>query len=308
MLESIKQTTVYSSLKLNNVLSHAYLFYSSDKEKNNQIALTFARTFVCLDGTGCGVCNGCKQFAGHSHPDVVVLEQDSIKVDDVKLLIEKLNTKPISASKKVFVILNAETINETAQNKLLKSLEEPNESTIFILTTTKTDKLLPTILSRLNKIFVPNFSVDDKHSISNELLKQNIDISKFVEKDFSLTEMLNLATNEEYFKTINQISQLFANLNSTADIPKVAAALDVENKQLFFSCLTEMLLSCLNDKENKFDEKILLPIKLKFNNKALMKCLPLVDEGYKYLMSNVNFSYILDNLLFNMLKEKFLCK
>ncbi len=308
MLESVKQTSVYSALKLNNVLSHAYLFYSADKEKNNQIALTFARSLVCTNGTGCGICNGCKQFVGNSHPDVIVLQQDSIKVDDVKLLIEKLSTKPISANKKVFVILNAETINETAQNKLLKSLEEPNESTIFVLTTTKTDKLLPTILSRLNKVFVPNFSVNDKFLISNELLKQNIDISKFVEKDFSLTEMLNLATNEEYFKTINQISQLFYNLNSTADIPKVASALEVENKQLFFSCLTEMLLSCLNEKENKFDEKILLPIKLKFNNKALMKCLPLVDEGYKYLMSNVNFSYILDNLLFNMLKEKFLCK
>ena len=228
-------------------------------------------------------------------------------MDDVKVLMDKLSTKPISAQKKVFVLLNAEVINEIAQNKLLKSLEEPNESAIFVLTTTKTDKLLPTILSRLHKVFVPNFSVADKRAIAAELKAQGVDISALVEKDFGLTEMLNLATDENFLSTVKQISALFAALNTTADIPRVVSALDVSDKPLFFSILQEMFIGAINEKENKFDAADLAPIKNKFSKKAVLKCLPLIDDGYKKLMSNVNFTYILDNLLFNMLKEKFLC-
>ena len=307
MLESVKVSSAYLSLKLNKNLSHAYLFYSSDREKNNQVALSFARSLVCENGNSCGVCRACKQFLSSSHPDVFVLERDSVKVDDVKVLIDKLSTKPISAQKKVFVVLNAEVINEIAQNKLLKSLEEPNESAIFVLTTTKTDKLLPTILSRLHKVFVPNFSVADKRAIAAELKAQGVDISGFAEKDFSLTEMLNLATDENFLSTVKQISALFAGLNTTADIPRVVSALDVTDKPLFFSILQEMFIGAINEKENKFDAADLASIKNKFSKKAVSKCLPLIDEGYKKLMSNVNFTYILDNLLFNMLKEKFLC-
>lgn len=307
MLESVKDSSTYKSLKLNKILSHAYLFYSSDREKNNQVALLFARSLVCESGTSCGVCRACKQFLSASHPDVFVLEQDAVKVDDVKVLIDKLSTKPISAKKKVFVLLNAETINEIAQNKLLKSLEEPNESAVFVLTTTKTDKLLPTILSRLKKVFVPNFSVEDKRAIADELKTQGVDISALVEKDFGLSEMLDLATNKNFLATVKQISALFAGLNTTADIPRVVSALEVADKPLFFSILQEMFIGALDEKENKFDEADLAPIKAIFGKAALSKCLPLIDDGYKKLMSNVNFTYILDNLLFNMLKEKFLC-
>ncbi len=308
MLECIKNTDAYSSLKLGGDISHAYLFFSADKEKNNQIALSFARSLVCNTNSSCGKCPNCKQFLANSHPDVLILEQDSVKVDDVRAIIEKLSTKPISSNKKVFVILNAEVINETAQNKLLKSLEEPTESAVFILTTTKTDKLLPTILSRLKKVFVPNFSVKDKEKIASELMASGVDIRSYVSRDFSLTEMLNLATNTSYQATVSSIIDLFSSLNSTADIPRVVSAIEVEDKPLFLGCMLDIFLNCLNEKENKFDESVLAPIKAKFNKKALMRCLPLIDESYKKLMANVNFSYILDNLLFNILKERFLCK
>lgn len=308
MIKSIKATSVYKNLKLREALTHAYLIYSIDQAKNNEIALTFAKELVCEHHSVCDGCNACKQFDSSSHPDVYILNQPSIKVDDVKILIDKLSTKPIESDKKVFVILNAEVINETAQNKLLKSLEEPNDGAIFILTTTKTDKLLPTIISRLKKVFVPNFTVEDKNLIATELKSSNIDITSYVNKDFTLTEMLNIVNNSEYLDTITAISNIFNKLNTTADIPSVVNEIDINNKPLFFACLQDMALACLNDEENKFDEHSLAPIKLRFNRPALLKCLPLIEDGYKKLMSNVNFIYILDNMLFNMLKEKFLCK
>ena len=306
MIKSIKNTSVYKSSIIREN-SHAYLFYSFDKELNNNIALSFAKSFICKEKTVCDICPACQQFNSMSHPDVVILNQASIKVDDVNKLMDKLNTKPISSDTKVFVILNAETINEISQNKLLKSLEEPNNQNVFILTSSKTDKLLPTVMSRLTKIYVPKLTEQDKQVLAKELIEQNIDISKYTSTDFSLTEIINFETNEEYKNTLKNIDFVFSNLKTTADIPLVVSKLNNVNKELFLPILQDLFLSCLNGTK-KFDKPLTMLIDVMLPKKALARCITLVGEAYKKQMSNVNFGYILDNLLFNILKEKFLCK
>ncbi len=308
MLNSVKYTSVYKSLRLNSKLMHAYLFFSADDRLNNEIAINFAKSILCEKSSACGECYACKQFSSKSHPDLYILEQDSIKVDDINKLMSKLTTKPITAEKKLFLILNADKMNDIAQNKLLKSLEEPNPSNIFILTTTKTDKILPTILSRLTKNYVTKLSIEDKTIIANELKEQEIDISKYFKLD-SLSEMINFATNKEYKNTIDIIKNLFTELNTSADIPRVSSMTTGINKNIFLPLMQELFLDCLREQENrKFNADIIYPIAVKFSNQAILKCLPLIEQAYKQQMSNVNLSYILDNLLFNILKERFLCK
>jgi len=307
MIKSIKNTSAYKSSILGNEGFHAYLFYSFDKELNNNIALTFAKSLICENKSICNNCFACSQFDANSHPDLTIINQTSIKVDDVNKIIEKLNTKPISADVKVIVILNAENINEISQNKLLKSLEEPNSQNIFILTSSKTDKLLPTIMSRLNKVNVPKLTEDDKTIMYKELKENNIDISKYTNKNYSLTEIINFETNEDYKNTLKSIDFLFSNLKTSADIPSVVNKLGNIHKDLFLPLLQDVFLSCLND-EKKFEKTLTMLIDVTFSKKALRKCIPLIDDAYKKQMANVNFSYVLDTLLFNILKEKFLCK
>jgi len=307
MINSITQTTSYKSLNLNKEHFHAYLLYSNDKELNNAVALAFAQSIVCESSTNCGKCNACKQFIANTHPDVNVINQSSIKVEDANNIINKLNTLPIYSKFKVFVILNAENINEIAQNKLLKSIEEPSSSNIFIFTTTKTDKLLPTVMSRLHKVYVPKLTTEDNILVAKELKNDGIDIFKHINSDLTLTQMLNFEQNENYIKTINGIKTLFSNLKTTQDIPKLASNLLEIDKNLFLPLLQDIMLSALND-SNKFSAEIKEIFNSTFSKKAISKCLPLIEEAYKKQLANVNFSYILDNLLFNILKEKFLCR
>lgn len=305
MFETIANTSIYKNLNLNKNLTHSYLFYSSDKELNNILALFFAKTLLCDSNSGCDNCNSCKQFDVRSHPDLTILKQDSIKVEDITKIINKLNTLPISADKKVFVILNAETINEIAQNKLLKSLEEPNSKNVFILTTTKTDKLLKTVLSRLNKIYIPHPNLNDKKVIASELKKQNIDIENLIDSDLSLTDIINISTDSNFQNTIDEIFKLFKNLNTSSDIPFVVNSLSINDKTNFYTCFQDIILSCIKDDCKKYDKSLIDMINSKFPKKALLKTLPLIEDAYKKQMANVNFYYILDNLLFNILKEKF---
>ena len=76
------------------------------------------------------------------------------------------------------------------------------------------------------------------------------------------------------------------------------------DKDVFFPLMQEMFLSALQHTD-KFDKKDIASIALRFSPNVIVKCLPLIDDAYKKLKANVNFTYILDNLLFNMLKEKF---
>ena len=307
MIETLKQTSLYKSLNLSKKIHHAYLFSSLDKELNNNIAILFAKSLICENHNACNNCFGCKQFESSSHPDFILINQNAIKVEDANNIIAKLNTKPISNDVKVFVILNAENINEIAQNKLLKSLEEPNPANIFILTTSKVDKLLPTILSRLYKISVPKLNSSDLKIIYDELMQNNVNVGKYLSSNLSLTEMLNFETNVDYQKTINAIKYIFENLKSSQDIPIVSSSLPEFDKSLFFSVLQNIFLNCINN-QDVIDSDLINLIKTNYPKNALINSLPLIEEAHKKQMANVNFGYILDNLLFNILKEKFLCK
>lgn len=308
MIKDIRLTSAFKSLKLEQTNGHAYLFYSADEVLNNNIALIYAKSLLCENHTACSNCNACKMFDSLSHPDLTIIEKDSIKVEDASSIINKLNTKPIISSKKLFIILNAENMNELAQNKLLKSLEEPNESNIFILTTTKTDKILPTVLSRVSKMFVPKLTKQDKQLIQEELLLQSIKIEKYVDVDISLTEILNNEINSEFQTTVDSIYKMLTSLKTSADIPVVSSSLSKANKNLFLSVLMEMFLSAIKSEKSKFDSNIILYIKNNYSEKAIIKCCKLIEDAYKKVLANVNFTYVLDNLLFNILKEKFLCK
>lgn len=308
MINCIKDTSVYKSLNLTKTSSHAYLFYSADKVINNEIAKIFAKTFLCVSHSAEDNCAMCRQVESLSHPDFFLIDKNSVKVEDVNTLISKLDTRPISGDKKVFVILNFENVNEISQNKLLKSFEEPNASNIFIITTTNTDKVLKTIMSRITKIYVPKMTSEDKKIISNDLNSKGIDISHYLRLD-SLTDMINFATNETFSSTLVAVKSTIKNLNTTADIPSVVSEINSVDNSLFLTILQELFLDCIrNENSRKFDNELVELVSKKFNHKAIVKCLPLIEDAYKKLLSNVNFIYILDNLLFNILKEKFLCK
>ena len=293
---------------LNSDIKHAYLLYSNDDLLNNNIAYTFARSLICEKKNACGHCSSCEQFNAGSHPDVYIFNDAQFKVDDANTIIQKLNTLPIYSNKKVFVIMNAENMNEASQNKLLKSFEEPNESDIFILTCTKLDKILPTVLSRMKKIYIPTLTFEDKLIISNELKTKSLDISKYINSDLNLTEMINLVSNPDYQQLLSTFENMIRTLNSSADIPNVVSKLVDVDKLMFLKVFEDVFISSIKDKQAKFDDNLINFIKNNYSKKAIAKCIPLIEDAYKKLMANVNFTYVIDNLLFNILKEKYLCK
>lgn len=135
-------------------VSHAYIFSGEDGSGKMMLAERFAATLQCDNPSESGPCNmciNCMQAETHNHPDIVYVthSKKNILVDDIRnQLINDITIKPYSGRYKVYIIDEAEKMNEAAQNALLKTLEEPPEYAVIILLSTNTGAFLQTILSR----------------------------------------------------------------------------------------------------------------------------------------------------------------
>ncbi|MFQ5903823.1 MAG: DNA polymerase III subunit delta' [Candidatus Binatia bacterium] len=143
-------------------LHHAYLFLGPEGVGKRTIALSFAMAVQCLERAHdfCDRCANCVRVRTGNHPDVRVVGPSTgkkeISIEQVRELGRELNFRPFSARKKIAVLDPAPLMNSSAQNALLKTLEEPPRDSLVILISPSTGGLLPTLLSRCLRLsFAP---------------------------------------------------------------------------------------------------------------------------------------------------------
>lgn len=138
---------------------HAYLFCGARGCGKTTLARLLAQALFCGAGEAerpCGHCPACKRFLSGNHPDArtVAPKGRSIGVDDVRELIDYLSRRPYEGGWHVAIIERAEKMTPSAQNALLKTLENPPEDTVFFLLTETPGALLSTVRSRARLVRV----------------------------------------------------------------------------------------------------------------------------------------------------------
>lgn len=133
--------------------SHAYLLCGEAGSGKRLMAEAFAKTVLCEEGgiEACGKCKSCKQIESGNHPDfkAVVREKATLGVKEIREQVTAdVQIKPYSSEYKIYFIDEAEKMTEEAQNALLKTIEEPPEYAVFLLSVTRQELLLQTVLSR----------------------------------------------------------------------------------------------------------------------------------------------------------------
>ncbi|MBP3618989.1 MAG: DNA polymerase III subunit delta' [Lachnospiraceae bacterium] len=134
-------------------ISHAYLLCGEAGSGKRLVAEAFAKTILCEEGgiEACGKCKSCKQAESGNHPDfrIVVREKATLGVKEIREQVTgDVQIKPYSSAYKIYLIDEAEKMTEEAQNALLKTIEEPPEYAVFLLSVTRQELLLQTVLSR----------------------------------------------------------------------------------------------------------------------------------------------------------------
>lgn len=130
---------------LSGSLSHAYLFSGPSGVGKRTLALEFAKKVLQTESLA-------------YHPDFLILDQpEEIKMEQAKDFIDRLSLKPFVAIKKLAIINNAQNFNTQSGNALLKTLEEPSESTVIVLIA-EGKNILPTIVSRCQLLSFNQFT------------------------------------------------------------------------------------------------------------------------------------------------------
>jgi len=133
---------------------NAMLFWGPEGVGKTMVALETAKAINCKQKSGdaCDECLSCQRIAHGNHPDVTVVapKRNSrvINIEAIKNVCGFAALYPQEASQRVFIIEDADRMNEPAQNHFLKTLEEPPGRSLFILVSAYPRELLPTIRSR----------------------------------------------------------------------------------------------------------------------------------------------------------------
>jgi len=144
----------FQILKKQDLLGASYCFVGQDYS----LVTDIIKLISCQNDPGpCGSCWDCGAIDKANHPDVFVAEPEgmTLKIDTMKEAMRFLSLKGFRLTKKTLIVKNADALSGAAANAFLKTLEEPPKNSFIAVVTPKLDALIPTIISRCRKIFLP---------------------------------------------------------------------------------------------------------------------------------------------------------
>lgn len=154
-------------------LAHAHLFLGPPGT-GRTAAVELAGALNCespeqAEGEACGECLACRKIARGIHPDVCLIRPegrgDRIRIEAIRSLQRAIALKPCEGKKKVWILEKAESMTEEAANCLLKTLEEPPVDSYLVLISANPDRLLPTVLSRCQRVVFSSLEPEEVRDI-----------------------------------------------------------------------------------------------------------------------------------------------
>lgn len=313
--ELIKTTSAYKALLKDiksNRLGHAYLLISSDSVARDIFLLQAAMAIMCKRN-GCGFCSTCLKIASSNHVDIKYIAVDSkIKVKDINDLVEDAQISSIEGGKKIYIINNAESMSASAQNKLLKTYEEPNDNTVIFLAANNDSSILPTIKSRAKKLYLNAFS---SKAIVEELMQSGITkekaevIAAYAQGSIEKAEKMGeVEEYQQYFLSVMDVLLTLKNSKQIIDYIYLPI-FSKENINVTLDFLEIILSDVLTLRSGAdVDLKIvnkdydLNQIKKNFSSAGLAVAILAINEGRKMLQYNVNTTSVTEKILFDILE------
>jgi len=298
-------STLESDIDSKN-LSHAYLFFGPDRIGKFSVAKRFSTILQCKN-SGCGECSVCKEIFNGYHADTIEMvdNDESVKIEEIREVLRRLNITHESPYK-IFLLQNIERLTLPAANSLLKTLEDPPNGVIFLLTTNSLKDVLPTILSRVRSFAFNRLTDETLEKMLVEKFPQSE--ARIVKSVIDLVggspgKAIAFFENQDTYKQYLEMYEKIEKLLKTPDIIEqfshieklVAASKEDDNRKVIFDFF--YLLETILRKE------LLLAAQLKrgiFSVEKLLRLLEQVSSSIRLLKGNINARLLLENMMLSL--------
>ena len=298
-------------------VSHAYIFNGPEASGKMMLAEAFAMALQC-EGEGkrpCLECRSCRQAADHNQPDIIYVSHEkpnTIGVDDIRTQINNdIDIKPYSSRYKVYIVDEAQKMNQQAQNALLKTIEEPPAYAIILLLTTNADSFLQTILSRCITL---NLKAVEEDKIKEYLMKhyQIPDYQADICAAFSqgnVGKAIQLASSEEFGELKASVLQLMKRLEDIDLYEMTGAVKQIAEYKLSVNDYFDLMmiwfrdvlyLKATNDVDGLIFKDEVYDIKKQAATRSyqgIETILEALEKAKIRLNANVNFDLVIELLL-----------
>lgn len=309
-----------SSALKNKKIFHAYIFEGPNGSGKNMLAKAFAKAMECEAGYGdsCDMCRSCHQMETGNQPDVKWLTHEkpaTISVDDIRTQINAdMAIKPYSSKYKIYIVDEAEKMNEQAQNALLKTIEEPPAYGVIMLLTNNLEAFLPTILSRcivfhlkpvdnykivdyLEKEYgVPDYKAQICAAFSQGVVGKAIDMASSEDFNDLQYHVLNIVKNirdMDVYEVIEMVKKLSS---YKTDITDVIDMMMVWYRDVLILKVTKDANCIVYKNEYRF----LMEQAKRSSYEGLNEIIQALEKAKTRLAANVNFDVVMEMMLLAM--------
>lgn len=300
--ELVKDTTAYkiiSTEKKKGALSHAYLVVCADKYALKTYLKELAKVIEFQGDDGDE--RIAKLIDKNAYADCTFypLTGERIMTADVDDLVSKTYIRPIENKTRLFVLCGAENATPAAQNKLLKTLEDPPKGVVILIGALRESGLLSTVLSRVKKIDVPPLSSEKIRSVLSERCKDKDRLETAIRSaNGSAGAALAAYENGESDKLNTLAKDIFAEMKSSKDVVKFVKRAGKEDVKEFISALkaetTMRLENAVYGKEDKDG----------FAVGALVAISETLTDKEKAVAFSANTAMTIDGVLLSIVREK----
>ena len=310
-----------NAIKLNRI-SHAYILNGERGMGKKTVARAFSMTLMCENHgeSPCMKCHACKQIMTDNNPDVRWVTHDKPNVISVDEVRRQINTdvqiKPYSSNYKIYIVDDADKMNQAAQNALLKTIEEPPSYVVILLLTVNKDMLLSTILSRCVSMELRPLG---KQQVERYLVEKAgiVDYKAREVSDFAggnIGKAIRLASSDDFMELKESVVRVAKNIGkmTTGDINGAIKEISSykenieEYLDLLFTWYRDVLIykSC-SEKCVNINEKIIFADYIKqikqqsedCSYEAIERIFMELDGINGKLRVNVNFEMVMELLL-----------
>ena len=303
-----------------DMIASSYLLSGIRGSGKTSTARIFAKCLLCENAptsTPCEVCDSCKMCNENRHIDMIELDAASNRgIDDIKNIIEQSLYKPNISKYKVFIIDEVHMVTTQGFNAFLKTLEEPNATSKFILATTDPLKVPITILSRTQHYRFKKISNKDiENRLKYVLLQEKVDF------DEKALEVLARSGKGSMRDTLTLLDQLIVFSNGNIDMASVSEMLNIIDPQFLEGFFENIYTQDIEKvKENievlqEYDTDILIDEISMFLQQKLFsrdaKLSPIIIDRFyrvlsdsKHLLSiNTNSYFVLTLMVFKLIES-----